>query len=217
MLTALGHIGYTPVSAIFDIVDNAVTAEATAVDIRFDLEPDMADNRRNNVRRYLIADNGWGMDRPGLENALTLGSSITTQADSLSKFGMGLKSAALSQGNRLTVLSKTSSSEVDKVVLDLGIVRETGQYTLVFGGLTEDDLSLWLEMLGEAPSGTIVAIEDIHKINHPSAKSTREELETQVGIYSYYFIQDDGLEVRLDGQPAAAFDPLFVDLLLVDS
>lgn len=210
VLNALGHIGYTPVSAIFDIVDNAVAAKATAVDIDFVLEPDMAENRRNNVHRYVIADNGTGMDRDGLDNALKLGSTETDEGDSLSKFGMGLKSAALSQGNRLTVLSKTEVGELDKVVLDLDVVREAGSYMLMFGGVDDEDRALWSKYLAESPSGTIVAIDKIHKVNHPSAKTTREELEQQIGVYYFYFVTEDGLEVRLNGEPADALDPLFV-------
>lgn len=210
VLNALGHIGYTPVSAIFDIVDNAVAAKATHIDIDFELEPDMAENRRNNVHRYVIVDNGTGMDRAGLENALQLGSSETDQDDSLSKFGMGLKSAALSQGNRLTVFSKTPESELDKVVLDLDRVREAGSYLLMFGGVDDEDRALWAKYLNDRPSGTIVAINKIHKVNHPSAKNTREELEQQIGVYYYFFISEEGLEVCLNGQPASALDPLFI-------
>lgn len=209
VLNALGHIGYTPVSAIFDIVDNAVAAKATRVDIDFELEPGVAENRRNNVHRYVIADNGVGMDRNGLDNALQLGSKETSDEESLSKFGMGLKSAALSQGNRLSILSRRAHSQVDKVVLDLDVVRESGSYMLMFGGVNGEDRALWAKYLSDAESGTVVAIDKVHKINHPSGKNTREQLEKEVGVYYYYFIKDDGLEVRLDGVAADALDPLF--------
>ena len=176
VLYALAHIGYTPVSAIFDIVDNAVAAKAKHVDIGFELESGMAENRRNNVHRYIIADDGIGMDRGGLENALQLGSSEPNDDESLSKFGMGLKSAALSQGKRLIVLSKTQESELDKVVLDLDEVRETGAYMLMFGGIDAEDRELWERHAGDTPSGTVIAIDKVHKINHPSAKNTRSPM-----------------------------------------
>lgn len=211
VLEALGHIGYTPVSAIFDIVDNAVTATASQIDIAFELEPGLAETRRNNVQRYLIADNGVGMDRAGLENALQLGSQISPQPHSLSKFGMGLKSAALSQGNRLTLLSRTADSDLDKAVLDVDVVRESGEYMLMFGGVTDDDGALWERCLQGAPSGTVVVIDKIHKVNHPSARTTRDELRRQIGVYYYYFIAEDGLQVRLDGEVATGFDPLFAE------
>jgi hypothetical protein len=211
VLEALGHIGYTPVSAIFDIVDNAVAADATRVDIAFDLEPGIAETRRNNVHRYIIADNGKGMDRDGLDNALQLGSQISLKPHSLGKFGMGLKSAALSQGNLLTLLSKTIDSDLEKAVLDVDLVRESGEYMLMFGGVTNEDRVTWEQYLAEAPSGTVVVIDRIHKVNHPSARNTREELHRQIGVYYYYFIVENGLEVRLDGEAATGVDPLFIE------
>ena len=62
------------------------------------------------------------MDEEGLDNALTLGSSAERYSENtLSKFGMGLKTAASSLGKRLEMCISRSENDlgkVYKVVLD---------------------------------------------------------------------------------------------------
>src|SRR3712207_5052963 len=63
VLAALGAIGYTPDSAICDIVDNSVShGRAENVWIELVTQPGMAESRRNSALHYIIADDGVGMD-----------------------------------------------------------------------------------------------------------------------------------------------------------
>ncbi len=68
MLESLRGMGYTPATALADIVDNSVSAGATKVDIQFDWAGE--DGRGS---RVTILDNGRGMDDAELESAMTLG------------------------------------------------------------------------------------------------------------------------------------------------
>jgi len=108
VLAALGRIGYKPVSAILDLVDNSVSAQASKISIVINLSQETNESgvRRTLINSFNIIDNGTGMDEAGIHNALSLGSSeefYTT--DTLSKFGLGLKSASSSLGKRLTICS----------------------------------------------------------------------------------------------------------------
>lgn len=93
-------MGYTFESALADIVDNSIGNGATHIDIRFSsISP-----------RYIaILDDGCGMTLDELLIAMRYGSKnvneVRSQSD-LGRFGLGLKTASLSQCRRLTVISK---------------------------------------------------------------------------------------------------------------
>ena len=98
LLAGLRRIAYTSAEAICEIVDNAIDAMASKIYILI--------KRTINGPEYLILDDGKGMDEAGIQNALTLGASeINYAPNSLSKFGLGLKSAAFSQGDELDLIS----------------------------------------------------------------------------------------------------------------
>jgi hypothetical protein len=122
----LSRIGYTPASAICDILDNSVREEANTVRVVIVKErEDLSDSRKNNVKEYLIIDDGNGMDQEGMKNALKLGSSDENyEANSLSKFGLGLKSAAFSQGDELHLISSKGDDPFKKYVVSLPEIQE---------------------------------------------------------------------------------------------
>ena len=97
-------IGYSLDAAIADIIDNSISAEATKIDLlSFGKNPSL-----------FIVDNGKGMDSDELADAMTFGGKINCQAmrdlKDLGRFGMGLKTASLSQCKRLEVVSKKNGS-----------------------------------------------------------------------------------------------------------
>ncbi|WP_078898369.1 ATP-binding protein [Streptomyces sp. CNQ-509] len=213
ILRAIARIGYTPESAICDIVDNSVAANARRVAIKLEREPDMSEARRNSAARYIIADDGDGMDRGHLVDALALGADGQYTPGSLGKYGLGLKSAGLSQGDRVEVVSARQGGSWSKVILDLPHVEETGRLECLLAEPDSVDLQRVNELIPGAAYGTVVTIEKIHKRNHPSIRKTREALGRNLGVTYFYFLQPNGgdLEILLDGDPVEPFDPLFVD------
>ena len=53
-----------------------------------------------------VADNGYGMTRDDLLNAMKYGSKVRESAASLGKFGLGLKTASTSICRQLTVITR---------------------------------------------------------------------------------------------------------------
>lgn len=100
ILKALG-LNHAFESAIADLVDNSVDAEADHVLVRFVL-------RNGIVQRVLVVDDGLGMDSDHIDAAMQLGRPKEDSARKLGHFGMGLKSASFSQASVLTVLSRSS-------------------------------------------------------------------------------------------------------------
>lgn len=202
----LSRIGYTPPSAICDIVDNAITAKATIIDISIVKENDYYnDNRINNVKEYIIRDNGVGMNESEILNALQLGASdLNYDENTLSKFGLGLKSAAFSQGNIIEVIS-LKSEEVNKYILDMNVISD--KYVCKKSKATEEER----QYLNEYKSGTIIKIKDIHKNNHPSIKDTISKLKEKLGVIYYYFLKDGLVKLFLEGEEIEPIDILFTD------
>lgn len=102
LLESLRNMGYTLKSAIADIVDNSITANATKISIQYrgsyQGEPWLA-----------ICDNGEGMSRDALFQSMKFGSRAYHQEkraeNDLGRFGLGMKTASISQCRRLTVFS----------------------------------------------------------------------------------------------------------------
>ncbi len=102
MMNSLRAIGYSFEAALADIIDNSIAAEATFVDLQFrTVEP-----------AYLaFTDNGRGMTEERLIEAMRhggVGPDAARRPEDLGRFGLGLKTATLSQCRRLTVISRTS-------------------------------------------------------------------------------------------------------------
>ena len=98
---SLRSMGYSFESAIADVIDNSISAHASKVQVLFPTSP-LADLAVG------IMDNGEGMSNEELLEAMRYGSMASEEQradDDLGRFGMGLKSASLSQCRRLTVIS----------------------------------------------------------------------------------------------------------------
>ena len=106
-MESLRAFGYTPETAIADLVDNSVTAQAKLVWIEFDWDGETS--------RIAIGDNGKGMTEATLVQAMRPGSTSPSEArsaDDLGRFGLGLKTASFSQCRQLTVMTKTKRTGI---------------------------------------------------------------------------------------------------------
>ncbi len=210
VLYGLSRIGYTPESAVCDIVDNAVTAGAENISILIiKREAKTKDTLRNNVSEYLIIDDGKGMDKAGIKNALTLGADANYAPHSLSKFGLGLKSAAFSQGDELDVISSPGGgAPFLKYQVSLPSITDT--YFATQLDLSAEDAALIAEHL-PAGKGTMVRVGAVRREGHPAVKETLHQLRYRVGVIYYYFLLKNNFTIRLEGKALPAVDVLFTN------
>jgi len=211
LLYGLSRIGYTTSSAICDIIDNSIRANAELVHLLIIKDrKDFSDTKKNNVKEYLIVDNGIGMSRDRIIDALKLGSSDQHYEEhSLSKFGLGLKSAAFSQGDILEIISSDGNG-FSKFQVSLPTVMQTKIYSAEEKEVDDLDWKIINKYL-EQEKGTIIRIGGIRKNNHPSVKNTIEELNTKAGVIYYYFIQEKGVKIFIADKEVNAIDPLFTN------
>lgn len=104
LIDSLRNMGYDCNTAIADLVDNSVTADASEIYI------DILDKSGSQPAAIIIADNGKGMDRDELLEAMRFGAYQDYSESDLGKYGLGLKTASLSQCRILTVSSKPKSA-----------------------------------------------------------------------------------------------------------
>lgn len=86
LIEGLRDTGYDFNTALADIVDNSVDAQASKVLIRIQMDA-------FGETTITIADNGIGMNEPDLENAMTYGAKSKQVKSRLGKFGLGLKNS----------------------------------------------------------------------------------------------------------------------------
>jgi hypothetical protein len=185
---AIARIGYEPHSAILDLVDNAVTAGATNVKISLNLAPGKSLKSRNSVRSYQIVDNGQGMDVAGIAKAFALGADVQYTKHSLSKYGLGLKSAGLSLGSRISIVSKRNGEFTQRYTFDKEVISAAGRFVIVPNALSPEQIDAYSFLLPDQ-SGTIVEVEGSETVNHPSPKVTVEKLRERVGVVYFSFLK----------------------------
>ncbi len=100
LVESLRDIGYTFAAAVADLVDNSIDAGARHVEITLCFE-----GERSWLR---VSDDGIGMTASQLDEAMRYGSRRDYAGRELGKFGLGLKTASLSQCRTLTVASRRS-------------------------------------------------------------------------------------------------------------
>lgn len=175
LIFGLRCIGYNFSTALADIIDNSISAEAR--NIKVFSNPDAKEPY------VVIFDDGCGMGRKALENAMTLGSDREEKEDcelELGRFGLGLKSASFSQCLRLTVASK-DCNRINAMRYDLKKIETTNEWKLDI--LDDDEIKLLPEIdkLIEARSGTIVIWEKFDKIEE-SSKSFKDSFIATIGL-----------------------------------
>ncbi len=123
LIESIRDIGYTIETAIADLIDNSISAKARNIYINLN------DSDYEKVSLE-IADDGIGMNREELIQAMTIGSKDPRQErrnDDLGRFGLGLKTASFSQCRKLTVESNFNE-KINSFTWDLDLVREKNSW-----------------------------------------------------------------------------------------
>ena len=122
-IAGLREIGYTVNTAVADILDNSITANAKNIWINF-----VWDEKDSYVS---ILDDGIGMDYEVLKAAMRPGSKNPNDdrdPSDLGRFSLGLKTASWSQAEKLNVWSKTKSSKINSMGWDIQQVQREDKW-----------------------------------------------------------------------------------------
>lgn len=206
----LRAFSYSLPSAIADLVDNSISADARNVWIQFDWD--------GSDSVVSVADDGHGIPEDEFAQAMRLGSvsPLTKRSSSnLGRFGLGLKTASFSQARRLTVVSKTSQKPGAARCWDLDHIRTTNAWSLL------KDVSPAAERAAKVieaeKSGTIVVWEKIDRIpgcsgsGGASVKEFHTEIDrvkNHLALVFHRILKGQGVpRLHLNGRPIQPWDP----------
>ena len=123
LMESMRSVGYTLEAALADLVDNSISASAAEVNVEFAAEP---------YDYVSVVDNGHGMSHEEARTAMRLaGMSPLNERrqDDLGRFGLGLKTASLSQCRDLTVITLGPDGLLG-LEWDLDYLAMTGRWTV---------------------------------------------------------------------------------------
>lgn len=208
LIGSLRGVGYSLETAVADIIDNSIAANSTNIAVEFGWEDG------NPVSTIL--DDGDGMSEERLVEAMRFGGVGPTaprSAMDLGRFGLGLKTASLSQCRRLTVASKTVG-RIPAFTWDIDhIMNSGGKWSLLEGDKTIPPAAL--AQLKAREKGTIVVWQNIDfgrkddRPDHAAFMRDLERLDRHLGMVFHRFIAGDAhrIVITLNGHRVAAWDP----------
>ena len=215
----LRHTGYTPKTAIADLIDNSVAANSTVVGVRLS---------RNFDQSYTVwvGDNGCGMDEATLIAAMKYGSDKELARNKLSVYGLGLKMASSSFSKRFTVVTRETNQGVFAATYDLDEMAEH-PWSFQVGEADEEQI-IALDEIANGAGGTVVIWEKADfSINEQSYKKKRvigkprnleSEISSYLGLVFHKFMESQSsnsqsLSIKINGNLVTPFNPVHPDFL----
>ena len=151
--------GYTLPTAIADLFDNSISADSTEISLTF---------RWSGRSSWIsILDDGHGMSQTRLREAMRLGSrSPLEERDrgDLGRFGLGLKTASLSQCRSLTVASRRAGESVTVGRWDLDYLARPDVRGWRLLATPRDGSEERLRPLADQQQGTLVLLEVLDRV-----------------------------------------------------
>ena len=196
--------------AIAELIDNAIQAGATSVELLcVESEEQLAQRRRRRIRQVGVLDNGVGMNAEVLRQAIQFGNGTRLNDRSgIGRFGMGLPSASISQCRRLEVWTWQAGPDRPlHTYLDLGEI-ERGERQEV-PTPAEDPIPAYWRQVGQSfgSSGTLVVWSELDRCTWRTASSIISNSEFVVGRMYRKYIDSGQVSIRmarfLEGLPQA--------------
>lgn len=195
-MLALRQAGYRSTgTAISELVDNSLEAEAQNIDIILGTENVLANSRKiEQITAIGVLDDGVGMDFSVLESCLSMGWGTRLETrDGLGRFGYGLKGSSISQCQRVEVYSWQKDTDVHMTYLDFDDLKKRGEENLLPQPELKD-LPAWIrkgfkEQIGDA--GTLVLWTKIDQANVKKPMTLIKRLNAELCRAYRHFLDDD--------------------------
>lgn len=205
--------GYNLSTAIADIIDNSISADAVEIRIGYKWDG------QNSI--IFIADNGNGMHKEELIQAMTPGSKDPEEErheKDLGRFGMGLKTASFSQCKRLTCITKKQNYNLIKRCWDIDFINEENEWFLL--DFVSD--TSYLDILQSQVSGTVVVWEKLDRIVG-NAQSDNEAVKNafydemisvrdHLSLVFHKFIETKKIKIYFQNEEIEPYNPFLLNL-----
>jgi hypothetical protein len=214
LIESLRSVGYTLPAAVADIVDNSIAAQAKNIRISF--------HWAGKESYVAILDDGRGMSEDELRAAMRPGSRNPLEErdpKDLGRFGLGLKTASLSQCRKLCVASKPAKGSVNTRTWDLDALANSPEWRL----LREPSPAAAeaIEKLDATPKGTAVVWSDLDRLigaEHPgdAGAHTRfndaiDQVRDHLSLTFHRFLEARTFKLFLNDKPIVPWNPFMAD------
>ena len=205
-------IGYSIESAIADIIDNSIAAKASIIKVFYS---------PFDTPYIAILDDGFGMSSDELTEAMRYGSCNPTKEraeNDLGRYGLGLKTASLSQCKCLSVISKCTDT-VEGRRWDLDYIVMTEQWSLENLSADEIQKAPKFNELLQYKNGTLVVWQNLDRIKlgsltlEQSLEAKMADVKKHLELVFHRYLSGEGgskIQIFLNGIKLEAFDPFFV-------
>jgi hypothetical protein len=200
---ATREAGYKDVaSALGELIDNAIQANATRIEVFVMEQRDLRGQRVVNIG---VLDNGSGMDAHGLHTSLQFGGTRRFgDRSGFGRFGMGLPNSSLSQAPRVDVFAWQPSGGYLHTYLDVAEVASGKRRTIPRP--TAVSLPSWATD-SAAESGVLVLWSGCDRLKHRKASTVAGWVRKALGRM-YYYPLSEKLSLVVNGLPVEPIDPL---------
>lgn len=217
LMNSMRSIGYTFKTAIADIIDNSISAHAKNINIFIPINDDDL---------YIaILDDGDGMNRDDLFNAMKYGSDREYTSLDLGRFGLGLKSASLSLCRILTVIAK-NNDELSAFQWNLDAVMQNSKWDCL--ELEESEILSFpkIDTLLKLGNGTLVIWQNFDIAYKKNNGLVREylsdemaEAENHIRLVFHRYLSNkfNHLKIFVNGDQLSPLDPFLEDHPKTDS
>jgi hypothetical protein len=216
-LVSLRSSGHDYMSAVGEVIDNSLQANARHVRIRlFTTKKKIGKNAKATevVERLAVGDDGDGMDKVTLHNALKLGySSRYDDRSGIGRFGVGAKLGGISHAKRIELYSRQDAkSPWLRTYIDLDEIENREMQYIPepeVAELPEDCQSL----VGE--HGTLVVWSKTDKLEENESGGGRraDNVESDLVRYiarTFRRFLNGGIVIEFDGKSVLPHDPLYL-------
>lgn len=209
---SMRDLGYSLETAVADLIDNSISAEATRIEIYCD--PSGASPT------LVILDNGRGMNNEEILAAMRHGAANprSERAPSdLGRFGLGLKTASFSQCRRLTVISACNGTQCG-AEWNLDLIDQQDDWIISLLEQNEIEEQPFVELLGD--NGTVVIWRNLDRLFEEESGHTRDEIVSEkldlvgkhLSLVFHRFLAGEvkgwkKISIAVNGHPIEPFDP----------
>ena len=213
LMGSMRFMGYSFCDAVADVIDNSISAGAKIIKVLFPKTPDESPF-------VGIMDDGHGMSDKELLIAMCYGSQSNEKAraeNDLGRFGLGMKSASLSQCKKMTVVSR-KKNKINAYRWDYDEVSKNANegkwYVLKLSNDEIAKLPCYEEFEEMKSDGTLVTWEEfdvIRKANggqvfQPLTKH-RDELLDHLALIYHRFMKEDKIKFFVNFAEITPLDP----------
>jgi hypothetical protein len=223
MIESMRAYGYTLPSAVADLIDNSIAAGAATVWLQFQWA--------GSDSWITVVDNGSGMTEAELRDAMRLGSRSPLQMRAktdLGRFGLGLKTASLSQCRRLTVSSRTQGGDAIRR-WDLEYLSQNSVQGWQLLKSAYPDSAIRAAVPADLGHGTVVLWEVLDRIVGTADKDDRRmhrhfqeliaDVEAHLSMVFHRYLEGarPRLRIMINDKRIAAWDPFLENHLATTS